>query len=61
MKFNLTFFETVQNAKNPKQRKISKNDGHFQIPHPRISLKRFSSICKNLVYFFYYVWGWKND
>ena len=41
--------------------KILKNDGHFLIPHPQISLKQFSNICKNLDYFFYYVGGWKND
>ena len=38
-----------------------KNDGHFGIPHPQISLKQFSNICKNVVYFFYYVGGWEND
>ena len=38
-----------------------KNDGHFQISHPLISLKQFSNICKNVVYFFYYVGGLKND
>ena len=44
-----------------KNSKIMKNDGHFRIPHPQISLKHFSNICKNVVYFFYYVGGWKND
>ena len=47
--------------KIPKNSKILKNDGHFQIPHPQISLKQFSNICENVVYFFYYVGGWKND
>ena len=47
--------------KIPKNSKILKNDGHFRIPHPQISLKQFSNICENVVYFFYYVGGWKND
>ena len=47
--------------KIPKNREILKNDGHFQIPHPQISLKQFSNICENVVYFFYNVGGWKND
>ena len=34
--------------KIPKNSKILKNDGHFRIPHPQISLKQFS----NVVYFF---------
>ena len=38
--------------KIPKNSKILKNDGHFRIPHPQISLKQFSNICKNVVYFF---------
>ena len=38
--------------KIPKNSKILKNDGHFQIPHPQISLKQFSNICENVVYFF---------
>ena len=38
--------------KIPKNSKILKNDGYFQIPHPQISLKQFSNICKNVVYFF---------
>ena len=45
--------------KIPKNSKIQKNDGHFRIPHPQISLKQFSNICKNVVYFFYYVGGGK--
>ena len=44
-----------------KNSKILKNDGHFWIPHPQISFKQFSNICKNVVYFFYYVGGWEND
>ena len=48
--------------KIPKNSKILKNDGHFRIPHPQISLKQFSNICENVVYFFFYfVGGWKND
>ena len=38
--------------KSFKNSKILKNDGHFQIPHPQISLKQFSNICENVVYFF---------
>ena len=38
---------------------ILKNDGHFRIPRPQISLKQFSNICENVVYFFYYVGGGK--
>ena len=38
--------------KIPKNSKILINDGHFQIPHPQISLKQFSNICKNVVSFF---------
>ena len=38
--------------KIPKNSKILKKDGHFRIPHPQISLKQFSNICENLVYFF---------
>ena len=40
---------------------LLKNYGHFQIPHPQISLKQFSNICENVVNFFYYLGGWKND
>ena len=47
--------------KIPKNSKILKNYGHFRIPHPQISLKQFSNICENVVNFFYYVGGWKND
>ena len=47
--------------KIPKNSKNFKNDGHFRIPNPQISLKQFSNIWKNVVYFFYYVGGWKND
>ena len=28
---------------------ILKNDGHFWIPHPQISLKHYANICENLV------------
>ena len=38
--------------KIPKNSKILKNDGNFQIPHPQISLKQFSNIWENVVYFF---------
>ena len=38
--------------KIPKNSKIFKNDGHFRIPHPQISLKQFSNIFENVVYFF---------
>ena len=47
--------------KIPKNSQILKNDGHFQIPHTQISLKKFSNICENVVYFFYYVGGLIND
>ena len=36
--------------KIPKNSKILKNDGHFQFH--KISLKQFSNICENVVYFF---------
>ena len=43
----------VQKGKKiPKNSKILKNDGHFRIPHPQISLKQFSNICENVVFFF---------
>ena len=38
--------------KIPKNSKILKNDGHFRIPHPQISLKQFSNIGENVVVFF---------
>ena len=38
--------------KIPKNSKILKNDGLFLIPHPQLSLKQFSNICENAVYFF---------
>ena len=38
--------------KIPKNSNILKNDGHFWIPHPQISLKLFSNICENVAYFF---------
>ena len=48
--------------KIPKNSKILKNDGHFRISQPQISLKQFSNIGENGVYFFYFVCrGWKND
>ena len=54
--------KTVQKCKKiPKNSKILKNEGHFRIPHTQNSLKQFSNICENIVYFFYYVGGWKND
>ena len=48
---------TVQKPKNAKKRpknsfKKIKNDGHFRIPHPQISLKQFLNICENVVYFY---------
>ena len=46
--------------KIPKNSKLLKNDGHFRIPLPQISLKQFSNIFEN-VFIFYYVGGWKND
>ena len=41
--------------KIPKNSNFFKNDGHFVIPHPQISLKQFSNIFKPP----YYVGGWK--
>ena len=35
-----------------KQQYNFENDGHFRIPHHKISLKQFSNICENVVYFF---------
>ena len=40
--------------KIPKNSKILKNDGHFSIPHPQVSLKQFSNIFENVVYSFCY-------
>ena len=37
-----------------------KNDDHFRIPHPQISLKQFSNIYENVVYFLDSVGGWKS-
>ena len=51
------FFKLCKNAKIPKNSKILKNDGHFRIPHPQISLKQFSNILENVFYFFYYIGG----
>ena len=31
----------------------------FEFPRPQISLKQFSNICENVLYFFYYVGGGK--
>ena len=42
----------VQTFHVRKNSKILKNDGHFRISHPQISLKQFSNICENVVYFF---------
>ena len=36
--------------KSTKNSEILKNDGHFRIPHPQISLKQYSNICENVVY-----------
>ena len=55
------FLKTMQNAKIPRNSQILKNDGHFRIPHNKIRLKQFSNICENVVFFFYYVGGWKKD
>ena len=38
--------------KIPKNRKILKNEGHFRNPHHKISFKKFSNICENVVYFY---------
>ena len=38
--------------KNTKNSKILKNYGHFRIPRHKISVKQFSNICENVVYFF---------
>ena len=43
------FFKCAKMQKIPKNSKILKNDGHFRIPHPQISLKQFSNIWENLV------------
>ena len=52
--------KTVQKCKRSLRTKKSlKNDGHFQTPHPQISLKQLSDICENVVYFFYYAGGGK--
>ena len=48
--------------KIPNNSKIMKNDDHFRITHPQISLKQFLNICENVAYFFTTcVGGWKND
>ena len=44
----------MQSAKN------FENYGHFLILHPQISLKQYSNICENVLYFFDYVGGWKS-
>ena len=46
--------------KSAKNSKILKNDGHFRIPHPQISLQQYSNICENVFLFFYYAGGWKS-
>ena len=54
--------KTVQKCKKSiKNSKILKNDGHFRIPQPQISLKHFSNICNNVVYFFLLCRGVEND
>ena len=53
--------KTVQKCKKkPKNSKILKNDGHFRIPHPQISLNSFQTFAK-MWFIFYYVGGWNND
>ena len=45
------FFLNVQKCKTKlKNSNILKIYGHFQIPHPQISLKQFSNICENVVF-----------
>ena len=47
---NFSCLKTVQKIqKIPKKSKILKNDGHFRIPHPQISLKQYLNICKKVV------------
>ena len=46
------FLKLQKYKKNSKNSKILKNYGHFWIPHPQISLKQYSKICKIVVYFF---------
>ena len=46
--------------KSAKNSNFFKNYGHFWIPYPQISLKQYSNICENVLYFFYYVGGWKS-
>ena len=45
------FFYCAKMQKIPKNSKILKNDGHFRIPHPQISLKQFSNFWENVVLF----------
>ena len=45
------FFKYEKMQKIPKNSKILKNDCHFWILHPQISLKLLSNICKNVVFF----------
>ena len=40
----ISFFKLFKNAVKPERRKILKNYGHFRIPHPQISLKRYVKI-----------------
>ena len=50
---NFTFFlNCAKMQKIPKNRKILKNEGHFRNPHHKISFKKFSNICENVVYFY---------
>ena len=45
------FLNCAKMQKVPKKSKIFKNEGHFRIPYDKISLKQFSNICENVVYF----------
>ena len=36
---------------------ILKNEGYFWIPHPQISLKQYSNICENIIYFLWQCGG----
>ena len=54
--FNVLFvgvqtYNFVKCKKFLKTVKILKNDGHFQISHPQISLKQFLNIRKNAIFF----------
>ena len=45
------FLNCAKMQKYLKNSKFLNNDGHFRIPHHKISLKQFSNICKNVVKF----------